>query len=88
MQMTFTMVNIMSVAYTVRLPEQQDRDLTILAEQMDRKKSYLIRKAVEQYVQELKQDQEDLQNALKVLKDNKPNIPWEEVQRNCGLLEN
>jgi len=77
----------MSVAYTVRIPEEDDEILSLLAKQMERNKAYLIRKAITNYIRELKEDQEDLNDALKALQDNKPNISWEEVQRDCGLLD-
>ena len=76
-----------SIAYTVRIPEEDDKTLTLLAKQMERNKAYLIRKAVKNYIQHLKEDQEDLNDALKALEKSTTNITWAEVQRNCDLLE-
>ena len=77
----------MSVAYTIRIPEEEDKALAMLAKRTERKKAYFIRKAITHYLQELKEDSEDLNDALKAFEDERPNISWEEVQRDCGLLE-
>jgi hypothetical protein len=54
---------------------------------MERNKAYLIRKAIKNYAQDLKEEQEDLNDALIALQDKRPNILWEEVQKNCDLLK-
>lgn len=77
----------MSVAYTIRIPKEEDGILSALAKQMERNKAYLIRKAIKNYIQDLKEEQEDLSDALVALQDKRPNILWEEVQKNCDLLE-
>ena len=73
---------------TARIPDALDKDLTEVAKSMERSKSFIILKAIQNYVLELQEDIEDYNDAMEALKDNSPTISWEEVQRNCGLLEN
>ncbi|NQV77261.1 MAG: hypothetical protein HQ490_02775 [Lutibacter sp.] len=73
---------------TARIPDALDKDLTEVAKSMERSKNFIILKAIQNYVLELQEDIEDYNDAMEALKDNSPTISWEEVQRNCGLLEN
>jgi len=73
---------------TARIPDALDKDLTEVAKSMERSKNFIILKAIQNYVLELQEDIEDYNDAIEALKDNSPTISWEEVQRNCGLLEN
>ena len=73
---------------TARIPDALDKDLTEVAKSMERSKNFIILKAIQSYVLELQEDIEDYNDAMEALKDNSPTISWEEVQRNCGLLEN
>lgn len=75
------------VALNVRIPDELSNILAKSAEYLDRPKGYLVRKALEAYLQELQEDIEDYNDAVEASKDNSPNISWEQVQRNCGLLE-
>jgi len=75
----------------IRIPETLNNNLTSLANDLDRSKGYIVRKALEAYLQELMEDIEDYKEALEALealKDDSPNISWEQVQGECGLLEN
>jgi len=73
---------------TARIPDALDKDLTEVAKSMERSKNFIILKAIQTYVLELQEDIEDYNDAMEALKDSSPTISWEEVQRNCGLLEN
>ena len=73
---------------TARIPDALDKYLTEVAKSMERSKNFIILKAIQNYVLELQEDIEDYNDAMEALKDNSPTISWEEVQRNCGLLEN
>jgi RHH-type rel operon transcriptional repressor/antitoxin RelB len=72
----------------IRISEELSNVLVKSAKYLDRPKGYLVRKALEVYLQELQEDIEDYNDAVEALKDNSPNISWEQVQRDCGLLEN
>ena len=72
---------------TFQAPDELYTSLFSMAKQLDRSGSSIVRQALITYLQELKEDADDLQGALEALKDNNPNISWEQVQRNCGLLE-
>jgi predicted DNA-binding protein len=52
----------------------------------DRPKSYLLRKALEEYLMDMEEDDEDRKEAMHRLANPEgPNIPWEEVKRKYGL---
>jgi predicted transcriptional regulator len=72
---------------TARIPDDLNAALTEVAKQTERSKSHIILKAIQSYVLELQEDIEDYNTALEVLTQNNPRVSWEEVQRNCGLLE-
>jgi RHH-type rel operon transcriptional repressor/antitoxin RelB len=74
-------------ALHLRIPEKLDHDLEYYAKEKDRTKSYLVRKAIESYIQDLQDDRDDYYAAIEGLKENKPKISWEEVQRKNGLLD-
>lgn len=70
-----------------QVPEELYTSLFRVAKQLDRSGSSIIRQALITYLQELQEDRDNLQGAIEALKDNSPNISWEQVQRNCDLLE-
>ena len=72
---------------TTRIPDTLDKALTEVAASMERSKSFIVLKAIQNYVLELQEDIEDYNDAVEASKDNSPNISWEQVQRDCGLLE-
>ena len=52
----------------------------------DRPKSYLLRKALEEYLMDMEEDDEDRKEAMyRLANPEGPNIPWEEVKRKYGL---
>jgi len=72
---------------TARIPDTLNKALTEVAKSMERPKSFIILKAIQNYVLELQEDIEDYNDAIEILARNEPRVSWEEVQRNCGLLE-
>jgi len=65
----------------VRVPEELESRLGNLAEKTGRSKSFYIRKALEQFIE----DQEDYLLAVSVLKENNNSFSLEEVKQNLGL---
>lgn len=75
------------VALNVRIPDELSNVLAKSAKYLDRPKGYLVRKALEAYLQELQEDIEDYNDAVEALKDDSPTISLEEVIRKSGLAE-
>lgn len=75
---------IMSVI-TARIPDTLNKALTEVAKSMERPKSFIVLKAIQNYVLELQEDIEDYNDAIEILARNEPTVSWEEVMRNCGL---
>ena len=73
---------------TARIPDSLNKSLTEVAKSMERSKNFIVLKAIQNYVLELQEDIEDYNDAIETLKDDSPTISWNQVQRNCGLLEN
>ena len=73
------------VALNVRISDELSNILAKSAEYLDRPKGYLVRKALEAYLQELQEDIEDCNDAIEALKDDSPAISIEEVIRKSGL---
>jgi len=65
----------------VRVPEELESRLGNLAEKTGRSKSFYIRKALEQFIE----DQEDYLLAVSVLKENNKSFSLEEVKQDLGL---
>jgi predicted transcriptional regulator len=70
---------------TTRIPDTLDKALTEVAVSMERSKSFIVLKAIQNYVLELQEDIEDYNDAMKILAKNNKSISWEEVMRDCGL---
>ena len=70
---------------TARIPETLNKALTEVAKAMERPKSFIVLKAIQNYVLELQEDIEDYNDAMKILAENNESISWEEVMRDCGL---
>ena len=72
----------MSVAISIRIPEELAEELEGIAKETDRTRSYIIQKAIESYIEELA----DLQIALDRLRDKKdPIITSAEMRKSLGL---
>jgi len=65
----------------VRIPEKLENRLISLSEKKSRSKSYLVRKALENYIE----DQEDYLDALEVLEEGEETIPYELIRKELGL---
>lgn len=66
---------------TTRISEAVDNKLEVLAKETDRNKSYLIRKAIESYIQEI----DDIKDAINILDSNEETISLEDIQKKHGL---
>ncbi len=72
----------MSQITSVRLPDDLTRKLNRLSKTLDRPKSYLLRKALEEYVEE----QKDYLMAMNRLNDKQDRIiPEKELRKSLGL---
>lgn len=65
----------------VRLPKELDERLERFAHKTHRSKSYYVRKALEQFLE----DQEDYLMAVARLEENNPRIPLDEVLKQLDL---
>jgi hypothetical protein len=70
---------------TARIPDTLNKALTEVAKSMERPKSFIVLKAIQNYVLELQEDIEDYNDAMKILAENNKSISWEKVMRDCGL---
>ncbi len=66
---------------TAKIPEEVHARLERLASKIDRKKSYLVRQALERFIE----DQEDYLVALARLSKKRKRIPLAELERELGL---
>ena len=66
---------------TVRLPEDIDKRLSVLAEQTGRPKSYYVRQAIEEFLE----DQEDYLLAVQRLEKSGRRLSMDEVEKLLGL---
>ena len=72
---------------TARIPDTLNKALTEVAKSMERPKSFIVLKAIQNYVLELQEDIEDYNDAIEALKDDSPTISLEEVIRKSGLAD-
>lgn len=72
--------------FTFKASDDIYKKLSKFAKAQERPQSYLIRKAVEEYIAEMEEDEADLKIALERLNDPSAEyIPWEEVEKQLGL---
>ena len=72
----------MSTAVSIRMPDELARQLDVIARETERPRSYIIQKALEQYLE----DYADLQIALDRLNDRTdPVISGKELRKSLGL---
>ncbi len=74
-------------ALNIRISDELSNVLAKSAKYLDRPKGYVVRKALESYLQELQEDIEDYNDAIEALKDDSPAISLEEVIRKSGLAD-
>ncbi len=66
---------------SIRIPDSLDKRLNHLSHELDRNKSYLIRQAVEEFLE----DREEYLIALARLSKNEKEYTLEEVEKKLGL---
>ena len=72
----------------VRIPDQLNNQLISIAKTLHLPKSHLIRQAIQEYMRELEEDARDIAIVEKILANSTgETYSWEEVQRECGLLD-
>lgn len=59
---------------SAQIPDELYKSLHSVAKKLELPSSYIIRKALNAYLEEVKDN-------------NSSNIPWKQVQRKCGLLK-
>jgi predicted transcriptional regulator len=72
---------------TARISNDLNKALTSVAKKSERSKSFIISKAIQNYVLELQENIEDYNDAIAILAKDNTRTSWEEVQRDSGLLE-
>ena len=72
---------------TARISDDLNKALTSVAKKSERSKSFIISKAIQNYVLELQENIEDYNDAIAILAKDTTRTSWEEVQRDSGLLE-
>lgn len=70
---------------TARIPNELDEALTKVAKSTERSKSFIISKAIQNYVLELQEDIEDCKDATEILAQNNSTYTLEEIERKYGL---
>ncbi len=70
---------------TARIPDDLNKALTEVAKLTERSRSYIVIKAIQNYVAEIQEDIEDYNEAIEALKDDSLPIPFEEVIRKLGI---
>ena len=63
--------------FSIRLPEKLENNLNKICKELDTPKSKIVISALEEYLQDL----EDYIQAKKILNQNEPTIPHEELMR-------
>lgn len=70
---------------SAQIPDELYKSLNDVAKQLHRSSSYIIREAIASYVEEIKEDIEDTNDAIKILAMNNPSNSLEEVIKDLGL---
>ena len=69
----------------IRISDELNNYLTRSAKYLDRPKGYIVRKALESYLQEMQEDIEDYNDAVKISAQENPSFSLEEVMAELGL---
>jgi predicted DNA-binding protein len=72
---------------SAQVSDELYKSLNDVAKQLQRSSSYIIREAITSYIEEMKEDIEDYNDAVEILAQNNPSVPLEEIIRNLGLEE-
>lgn len=70
---------------SAQVSDELYKSLNDVAKQLQRSSSYIIREAITSYIEEMKEDIEDYNDAVEILARNEPTIPLEEVMKNLGF---
>lgn len=70
---------------SAQVSEELYKSLNDIAKQLQRSSSYIIREAITSYIEEMKEDIEDYNDAVEILARNEPTISLEEIERKYGL---
>ena len=70
---------------SAQVSEELYKSLNDVAKQLQRSSSYIIREAITSYIEEMKEDIEDYNDAVEILARNEPTIPLEEVMKKLGF---
>jgi predicted transcriptional regulator len=70
---------------TARISNELDKALTEIAKSTERSKSFIISKAIQNYVLELQEDVEDYKDAIGILAQNNSTYTLEEIEKKYGL---
>jgi predicted DNA-binding protein len=70
---------------SAQVSDELYKSLNDIAKQLHRSSSYIIREAITSYIEEIKEDIEDTNDAIKILAMNNPSRSLEEVIKDLGL---
>lgn len=70
---------------SAQVSDELYKSLNDVAKQLQRSSSYIIREAITSYIEEMKEDIEDYNDAVEILARNEPTISLEEIERKYGL---
>jgi predicted DNA-binding protein len=70
---------------SAQVSEELYKSLNDVAKQLQRSSSYIIREAITSYIEEMKEDIEDYNDAVEILAKNEPTISLEEIEKKYGL---
>ena len=70
---------------SAQVSDELYKSLNDVAKQLQRSSSYIIREAITSYIEEMKEDIEDYNDAVEILARKEPTTPLEEVMKNLGF---
>ena len=70
---------------SAQVSDELYKSLNDVAKQLHRSNSYIIREAITSYIEEMKEDIEDYNDAVEILARKEPTTPLEEVMKNLGF---
>lgn len=70
---------------SAQVSDELYKSLNDVAKQLQRSSSYIIREAITSYIEEMKEDIEDYNDAVEISARNEPTIPLEEVMKKLGF---
>jgi predicted DNA-binding protein len=70
---------------SAQVSDELYKSLNDVAKQLQRSSSYIIREAITSYIEEMKEDIEDYNDAVEILARNESSTPLEEVMKKLGF---